>query len=132
LEQSLNDLKADRIYCKFKLVGNPVRLPPTTEIAVYRIVQEALTNIRKHAQASRVNLCLKFKDEGLSVEVRDNGKGFVPGQTLSSDRSVGQIGLLGMRQRAEMLGGEFNIKTHEGVGTAVILSFPIPPQVEEG
>jgi signal transduction histidine kinase len=132
LRQSLDDLKADRIYCKFSLVGKPVRLPETTEIAVYRIVQEALTNIRKHAQASRVNLRLKFKDDGLSVEVRDNGKGFVPGQTLSSDRSVGQIGLLGMRQRAEMLGGEFSIKTHERVGTTIILNLPIPPQVEEG
>lgn len=131
LRQSLEELKAEGIYCKFDVSGTPIRLPPNMEIAVYRIVQEALSNIRKHAQASRVNLQLQFQEDRLLVEVRDNGKGFNRTQTLNSAISVGHIGLLGMKQRAEMLGGDVIIRTREGAGTSVILSLPIQPRGEE-
>ncbi len=129
LQQSLEDLKTDGLDCKFSQVGTPLRLPSSMEIAVYRIVQEALTNIRKHANANKVNLRLQFQEDKLLVEVRDNGKGFDLSQTLNSAISVGHMGLLGMKQRAEMLGGNIRIKTSEGAGTAITLSFPIPLQV---
>jgi len=66
------------------------------------------------------------------VEIRDNGRGFDLSQTLDSAISVGHMGLLGMKQRVEMLGGDIKIKTGEEAGTAIILSLPIQPQVEEG
>jgi len=131
LRQSLEDLKADGPSCKFSVTGTPSRLPSSMEIAVYRIVQEALTNIRKHANASKVNLRLQFQEDKLLVEVHDNGKGFDPSQTLNSAVSVGHIGLLGMKPRAEMLGGDFKIKTTEGMGTTITLNLPIPARVEE-
>jgi len=132
LRQSLEDLKTDGLNCKFNEVGTPVRLPSSMEIAVYRIVQETLTNIRKHANATKVNLRLQFQEDKILVEVRDDGKGFDLSQTLDSAVSVGHVGLLGMKQRAEMLGGNMKIKTGEGTGTIITLSLPIQNEVEEG
>ncbi|MFB0559396.1 MAG: histidine kinase [Dehalococcoidales bacterium] len=131
LKQSLEDLKADGLDCQFSKVGTQVRLPSSIEIAVYRVVQEALNNVRKHANATKVNLRLQFLEDKLLVEVRDNGRGFDLPQTLDSATSVGHMGLLGMKQRAETLGGNIKIKTGEGAGTTIILSLPIQPQVEE-
>jgi two-component system sensor histidine kinase DegS len=131
LRQSLGELKAEGISCRFSEMGTPYRLPPTAEIAIYRAVQEALTNIRKHAGATRVNLRLQFQPDKFLVEVRDDGRGFDLSQTLDGAVAVGHIGLLGMKQRADMLGGDVRIKTSEGAGTSITLSLPIQPQEEE-
>ncbi|MFC1860388.1 histidine kinase [Chloroflexota bacterium] len=125
LRQSLEDLKTDGVDCQFSEKGTPVRLPPNTEIAVYRLAQEALTNIRKHADATKVNLRLQFRTDEIVVEVRDNGKGFDLARTLDSAISVGHMGLLGMKQRVETGGGDIKIKTREGSGTTITLRFPI-------
>jgi len=130
LRQSLEDLKTDGVACQFSKIGTPVRLPSSTEIAAYRLVQEALTNIRKHADATKVNLRLQFQADNLLVEIRDNGRGFDLSQTLDSAISVGHMGLLGMKQRVETLGGDIKIKTGKGAGTAITLRFPIQPQIE--
>jgi len=132
LRQSLENLKTDGINCHFSEVGTPVRLPSSMEIAVYRVVQETLTNVRKHANATKVNLRLQFREDKLLVEIRDNGRGFDLSQTLNSAISMGHMGLLGMKQRLEMLRGNIKIKTGEGNGTTIILSLPIQPQIEEG
>jgi signal transduction histidine kinase len=132
LRQSLENLKTDGVDCRFSEVGTPVRLPSSMEIAVYRVVQETLTNVRKHADATKVNLRLQFKTDELLVEIRDNGKGFDLSQTLDSAISVGHMGLLGMKQRMETLGGDIKIKTGEGAGTTMILKLPVQPQIGEG
>ncbi|MFC2010996.1 sensor histidine kinase, partial [Chloroflexota bacterium] len=131
LRQSLEDLKADGLVCRFSEVGAPLRLPPSIEITVYRVVQEALNNIRKHAKATKANLRLLFQEDKFLVEIRDNGRGFDLSQTMDSAISVGHMGLLGMKQRAEMMGGDIRIKTDEGTGTTITLSIPIQPQVKE-
>jgi len=133
LRQSLEHLKTDGMDCRFNETGTPVRLPSDTEIAIYRIAQEALTNIRKHAaDATKVNLHLQFRTSDLLVEIRDNGKGFDLSRTLDSAISVGHMGLLGMKQRVETVGGDIKIKTSEGTGTIITLKFPIQSQIEEG
>jgi len=124
LQQSLDDLRTSGLDCKFSQVGTPIRLPSSMEITAYRVVQEALTNIRKHANATKINLRLQFQKDKLLVEIHDNGQGFDRSQTLGSAISVGHMGLLGMKQRAEMLGGDIKIKTDEGKGTTIILSLP--------
>ena len=132
LRQSLEELKKDSIDCRFSESGTPVRLPPSTEIAIYRLVQEALTNIRKHADATKVNLRLQFQPDEILVEIRDDGKGFDLSRTLDSAISVGRVGLLGMKQRVDTVGGDIKIKTREEAGTIITLKFPIQPQVERG
>ncbi len=131
LKKSLEELKTEGIESKFTEAGTPFRLPSSMEIAIYRIAQEALSNIRKHAGATIVNLHLQFQEDRLLVEIRDNGRGFNLSQTLSSAISVGHLGLLGMRQRVEMLGGDIRIKTREGKGTTITLSLPIQSPVKE-
>jgi signal transduction histidine kinase len=132
LRQSLEELKPEGLDCQFSEAGTPFRLPSSMEIAVYRVVQEALTNIRKHARATKVNLRLNFQEGKLLVEIHDNGKGFDLSQTLYSAIPRGHLGLLGMKQRAEMLGGDFRIITGKGKGTTIILSLPVRPRVAGG
>ncbi len=131
LRQSLEELKSDGVICKYGEMGTPVRLSMNVEIAVYRVVQETITNIRKHANATKVSLRLQFETDKLQVVIRDNGIGFNLVQTLSSAIAVGRIGLLGMKQRTEMLGGDMKIKTSEGAGTVITLNFPILAPVGE-
>ncbi|MBI2329153.1 MAG: GAF domain-containing sensor histidine kinase [Chloroflexi bacterium] len=131
LRQSLDDLKTGGLICKFREVGMPLRLSSSVEIAAYRIVQEGLNNIHKHANATRVNLRLQFQEDKVVITIRDNGDGFDLSQTLDRAISGGHVGLLGMKQRAEILGGDLKIKTSEGAGTNITLSIPIPSPLEE-
>ena len=132
IRQSLDDLAVDGIAGDYKQAGKPFNLPSSIEIAVYRVVQESLINIRKHAGATKVALSIEFNHDELSLEINDNGQGFDLVETLGSAISVGHLGLLGMKQRAEMLGGNMNIKTGEGNGTTVSFHFPVNSRKEEG
>lgn len=131
LRKSVEDLQADGLEGKFSEVGSPCRLPSSVEIAAYRVIQEALNNIRKHAGATKVNVRLQFLKEKLMVDISDNGKGFDLSRTLDSAVEVGHVGLVGMKQRAEMLGGEIKIKTGEGGGTSIVLTLPIQQPAED-
>jgi signal transduction histidine kinase len=131
LRKSLDDLEADGIAGEYNQAGEPCRLPSSVEIAVYRVVQESLMNIRKHAKATEVALNVDFNPHEMVVEICDNGKGFNLTQTLDSAISVGHLGLLGMKQRAEMLGGNMNIRTVEGSGTTISFNFPVNSRMEE-
>lgn len=131
LQQGLKELRADGVECRFSKDGEQVRLPSNIEITVYRAVQEAINNIRKHSKASRVSLRLEYLSDRLQVTIRDNGKGFDLSQTMDSAISVGHMGLLGMRQRAEIIGGNLKIKTSEGEGTTITITLPLQTPVEE-
>jgi signal transduction histidine kinase len=131
IRQSLDELEVEGIECKFNQTGTTFRLPSSIEIAVYRVIQEAITNIRKHSGATKVGLNMTFGEDELTVEIHDNGQGFNLAQTLNSAISVGRLGLLGMKQRVEMLGGDMNIKTGEGKGTAIIYTFPVTSHKED-
>lgn len=131
IRKSLDDLGADGIAGKYTQAGEPCRLPSSVEIAVYRVVQESLMNIRKHAKATNVALNVEFNPHEMVLEICDDGKGFNLAQTLDSAISVGHLGLLGMKQRAEMLGGNMNIRTGEGTGTTISFNFPVNSRMEE-
>jgi len=96
--------------------------PPLSEedeLVVYRVAQEALTNVARHANASEVELRLERVDEHIILTVRDNGRG-VPSRALRSSH-----GILGMRERAMLIGAQFTITTPPGGGTEVRLSLPL-------
>lgn len=131
LRQSLEELRAEGIDCRFSRTGDSIRLPLTIEIAVYRVVQEALNNIRKHANATKASLRLKYLEDKLVVDVQDNGQGFDLSRTLDSAISVGHMGLLGMRERVKALGGDIKIRTSPHQGTNITLQFPIQSLSEE-
>lgn len=93
------------------------------EVTVFRVVQECLTNVQKHANASQVEVMIKAVDGGLNTTVRDNGKGFDAGNSASGSSEVG-MGLLSMRERAELLGGSLSVQSSPGIGCQVILHIP--------
>jgi signal transduction histidine kinase len=97
------------------------RLPEEVETALYRIVQEALTNVVKHAQAGSVSVVLARKPSSVSAVVEDDGAGF--DQTRTRD---GGLGLVGMRERVELLGGRLAVETRPGAGTTLVAEVPLP------
>ena len=97
-----------------------VRLPADVETALYRIVQEALTNAVKHAGANHVSVVVTRKATGVQVMIEDDGSGFDP-----AARSTGGLGLLGMRERVELLDGTLAIDTSPGAGTTLIVELPL-------
>ena len=98
-------------------------LAPVTEVTVFRIVQECLSNIQKHAKASQVGVSLQVMDTGMELRITDDGRGFVQNKVVSGTVESGH-GLLNMRERAELLGGSFSVKTSPGRGCQVILYIP--------
>jgi signal transduction histidine kinase len=94
--------------------------------ALFRILQETLTNVARHANATHVAVRLTREGGSLAMEVHDNGKGISGGQ-VTADRS---LGILGMRERASMLGGEFSISGAPGEGTSIRVRIPEPPPSE--
>ena len=102
-------------------LGN-LRFPSTLEIGVYRMVQEAVTNVRKHAGSKRVQVKLTKEKETLSVKVQDWGQGFVVQRVREREKC---LGLLGMSERAAMLGGSCNCFSTPGKGTRVEVKIPL-------
>lgn len=100
------------------------RLPGAVEIAIYRIVQEALTNATKHAKASRVSIQVRRSGRELSCAIRDNGVGFDLG-AVESDRRRSGLGLIGMRERLSAIGGTLAIDSAPGRGTTLLIRLPV-------
>jgi PAS domain S-box-containing protein len=123
LEQFIKRFAQDtHLPIRLKTVGlsDDDRLPHEIETSLYRIVQEALTNVIRHARASRVDVVLERRDGSILVIVEDDGIGFDAGD----DRESGHLGLLGMEERAEMLGGQLTIESLPGQGTTLFVEVP--------
>lgn len=99
-----------------------LELPPALETTAYRVVQEALTNVTRHARASHIDVRLASVDEGLEITIVDDGVGFdLQRTTQESDRH----GLLGMRERVELIGGRIDIDSKSGAGTRIRATLPL-------
>jgi signal transduction histidine kinase len=96
------------------------RLPAEIETALYRIVQEALTNVAKHARAGNVSILLMRKDASVSAVIEDDGLGFEPSELRESG-----LGLLGMRERLELIDGRFEVESRRGGGTTIVAEVPL-------
>ena len=101
------------------------RLSDTTETMLYRVLQEALTNVWKHSSANAVSVILESQPDFVQLIVEDNGAGFDP-STASGD---GRFGLLGMRERVSLIGGTFNIESEVGKGTSIYVRVPAPKKM---
>jgi two-component system sensor histidine kinase UhpB len=105
------------------------RLPAEIETVAFRILQEAVTNTLRHARATRVEIRLDRRDHLLIVMVRDDGSGFDP-EAPATGR--GRLGLHGMRERAQLIGGTLQIMGVPGVGTTVVARLPLPQDPSQG
>ena len=123
-------LETARIEVHLEVSGAERRLLPEVEIAVFRMTQEAITNIASHSRAESVYINLEFKDRSIAVQVEDDGIGFNLLEVLSSAHEKESMGLLGMKERAELLGGTLSIDTQPGKGTRVIIEIPCDREQE--
>jgi signal transduction histidine kinase len=111
------------IQCALEDAGLPDELPDTRKTCVYRVVQEALHNCEKHSGASNVRVRAQCADGQLLVSIEDDGRGFDAGAGPTC--GTGGLGLLGIRERAAMLGGSFTLDSNRGRGARLTLSLPL-------
>ena len=107
------------------------RLPSHIESTIYRIVQEALTNIVKHANARQVSVIIERRADKADVIIEDDGRGF-PVEVWARRDAPNQLGLLGMKERAALVGGQCNVESSVGKGTTVFVRIPVTPATAKG
>ncbi|MFC8127849.1 sensor histidine kinase [Streptomyces sp. NPDC057302] len=112
------------VQVQFTVSGTPAELPTPYEVALLRTAQSALANTVQHARAGRAEITLSFMDTSVSLDVVDDGRGFDPASTTSSEG--GGFGLPAMRARARSLGGTLSVESAPGQGTAVAVTLPLP------
>jgi signal transduction histidine kinase len=117
---------ADRtgVALDVQLAGEEMALPPESEAALYRIAQEALTNVAKHAQATRASLVLGRVNGEVRLIVEDDGRGFDVEAAFARGPAEGRLGLVGMRERAALAGGSVEMESSRGVGTTLLVRLP--------
>jgi signal transduction histidine kinase len=113
-------LRRTGVPCEYNEINLRDSLPDPVNTCVYRVTQEALRNCEKHSAARHVEVTVEQRTCGLTVEVADDGRGFLPGR-----RDVTSLGVLGMRERAAALGGDLQIDSILGKGTKVRLTLPL-------
>jgi len=111
------------IPIQFRAFAAIERLDLDKRTVLYRVAQEALINVGKHAHASAVQVSLRRLGEVVAMEIHDNGKSFQVERVLL-DKKIKRLGLLGMRERVEMVGGEFAIESAKGQGTTIRVQIP--------
>jgi signal transduction histidine kinase len=109
----------------FATTGPPRRLPPGHEIAIFRIVQEALNNVARYASAQSVDVSAAFHASEFNIRVQDDGKGFAAPERVSDLAAAGHYGLMGMQERAELIGARLTLQSAPGSGTTVELRVPL-------
>jgi signal transduction histidine kinase len=115
----VQEAQSSGIVTEYKVAGEPQALENKVALALYRAAQESLTNVRKHARASRVDVLLDFQPTKVRLEVRDNGVG--------AAETAGGFGLLGIQERMRLLGGRVEIDTAVGQGFCLTASVPLSP-----
>jgi signal transduction histidine kinase len=113
------------IETELRVKGEPKRLAPEKELALFRIAQETLNNAMRHAEASWVVIQIEFSADKIRMLINDNGRGFDVPERLDSLVSTGRLGLIGMHERARNLGGTLTINSKPRQGTVVTVEMPI-------
>ncbi|NLN46946.1 MAG: sensor histidine kinase [Clostridiaceae bacterium] len=113
--------KRTGIHVGCKVSGDPLALPRAQSLAMFRILQESLTNVARHANARRVKVSLTVTADEATLQIHDDGRGIQANETAG----LHSLGLLGMRERATRLGGSFDIRGMPGDGTTVTVSIPV-------
>ena len=130
LRLQVEDLNAEGWQIDFSGALGTGRLPVAVETALYRVAQEALTNVRKHSGNSTASVELGCSGRSVWLRIEDQGKGFDPGNVPEAGGPGERVGLSSMRERIELVGGEFEMRSEEGVGTTIQVRVPVPDHIE--
>jgi signal transduction histidine kinase len=125
LEGLIAESEGSGIKSVLEISGNPRRLPREVELALFRIIQESLNNVRRHAKASHVVTAVEFDDDRVILAVCDNGQGFVMPARISDLALLGRFGFVGMHERTQLLRGVLMVQSEVGRGTTVLVEVPV-------
>ncbi len=126
LEWATDELKNTYwVEASLQVIGNEQRLSQEAELLVFRIVQEALRNIAKHAQTTKAEVKVEFAGNKIMVTISDNGIGFQLPENLGALPYTGKLGLVGMQERVQLLGGTLKLESRLGKGTTVFVEVPV-------
>jgi PAS domain S-box-containing protein len=112
-------IAGDGVDAEVRAIGQERRLSPDVELALFRIAQEALSNVRRHASASTAIIVLEFSEEKVMMSINDDGKGFEPPATPNHFAKQGKHGIRGMIERIHLIGGSHNIESTLGKGSSI-------------
>jgi signal transduction histidine kinase len=112
------------VVTNVNLLGKEHRLPEEVAIALFRITQEALRNVWRHSGATRAEITIDFSDSRTKITVSDNGKGFQIPENVSDLAKQDKLGLAGMQERAQLVGGTLIVKSQPGKGTTITVEAP--------
>lgn len=119
-------MEDSNILVELKVLGDVTNIESAIEVAIFRIIQEALNNIKKHSHAKKVKILFEKAPIKLNVMIFDDGVGFdIKKRTTERDIRSGGFGLMSMKERAELLNGDFKVKSSPGTGTKLYLSIPL-------
>jgi signal transduction histidine kinase len=127
IEGLTDDLSDGGIETELAVVGEARRLQPEEELVLFRIIQEALSNIRRHSEASHATVRIRFQLDWVQVTVQDDGVGFDAPARMDDLVSTGKLGLTGMHERARMLGGTLVVQSDPDEGAVIIIEVPTQP-----
>ena len=126
LEWLLSNLeKQYKINTNMSINGKQRRLTPEKELILFRVAQEVISNARRHSNASEVSMSIDIDDAALTLIISDDGSGFSPPQRASDLVQSGKLGIVGMRERARLVGGTLIVQSEPGKGTTVTLRVPV-------
>ena len=123
------NLEKAGVKVEFWTGSEAMRLPPHLETMLFRIAQEAISNVLRHADASKVSIRLWTADEHIWLEIKDDGRGFDLEKTTGEAVDRKQLGLLGIQERVSLVGGEVKIESIPGSGTCLQLHVPLPVEL---
>lgn len=114
----------DHVRARLRIIGDVKRFSPEIEVALFRIVQESLRNISKHANATNAEVVIDFRDNETMVTISDDGNGFVLPASTGELSRIGKLGVDGMQTRARLADGAFTIQSYPGSGTTICVTVP--------
>lgn len=116
-----------KLHTSFETTGKEIRLPSAMEAAIYRMVQEAFSNVHKHASASHVSLDISYSPQLITLTIQDNGVGFLVEAAEQPQSRNSHFGLVGMKERVELIEGRMIIDSKPGMGTKIVIDIPTTP-----
>jgi signal transduction histidine kinase len=119
--------RVNRVEAVLTTTGDARPMHTDVEVALLRTAQEALANVAKHARAGRVSLTLSYMEDLVTLDVLDDGVGFLPNAKRAGSSADGGFGLAGMRQRVQLLAGRLDVESEPGGGTAITVTVPAIP-----
>jgi two-component system, NarL family, sensor histidine kinase UhpB len=122
-------LEANGVQVRMSLPEEPIELPSHLATALFRIAQEGINNIMRHAGAKTTDICLRLESSGVHLQVQDDGQGFDPQLAAGQAVDLQHLGLLGMQERAELVGGKVTVESVPGQGTRLQVYVPLPAEV---